>query len=135
MNSFKFNKFSHQYINYRGSYLLIRIILDQNTNLEHSAILIFFRENLKTYLYALDYGSNLENYTINNTSTTGHNTRKHDATRVQHDITRDNTSTLQRNTSKTRPNAGTKEARASNGFYFAIFVTKLYIFLISFRNS
>ena len=40
------------------------------------------------------------------------------------------------NTSKTRLNTSTKEAWATKiGLYFALFVTKLYIFLISLRNS
>ena len=45
---------------------------------------------------------------------------QYDTTRVKHDSTR-----VQR-----------KEAWTANiGLYFALFVTKLYIFLISFRNS
>ena len=57
-----------------------------------------------------------------NTSTTRHNTKQHEY----------NTA----NTSKTRPSRSTKEALAANiGLHFAFFVTELYIFLISFRNS
>ena len=86
--------------------------------------------------------SSLENYMSNNTrqhdttrvphettqhdtSTTGHNTRQHETTRVQHEYNATNTST-------TRPNRSTKE---KIGLHFALFVTELYIFLISFRNS
>ena len=48
--------------------------------------------------------------------------KMNDTTRVQHETT--------------RPNRSTKEALAAIiGFYFALFVTELYIFLISFRNS
>ena len=109
------------------------------------------------------FRSSLENYTSNNTrqhDTTRvqheYNTRQHDTTRVQHETTRHstgttrvkyeykrhNTSTIRhntstiRNTSTTRPNTSTKEAFAAKiGLYFALFVTELYIFLISFRNS
>ena len=43
---------------------------------------------------------------------------------------------MRHNTSKTQPNASTKEARAEKiELYFALFATKLYFFLISFRNS
>ena len=74
-------------------------------------------------------GSSLEKYTSDNT-------RQHDTTRVQHDTTRGNTSTIRHNTSTTRPNRSAKEALAAKiGLYFALFVTELYIFLISFRNS
>ena len=49
--------------------------------------------------------------------------------RVQHETTRRNTSTTQLNTN-------TEEARAAKiGIYIALFVTELYFFLISFRNS
>ena len=64
-------------------------------------------------------------------------------TRVQHNTqqdnastTRDNTSTIRHITSTTRLNTSTKEALAAKvGLYFALFVTDLFIFLISFRNS
>ena len=58
-----------------------------------------------------------------------YNTTKHEATRVQHEYNTTNTSII-------RPNRSTKEALAAKiGLYFALFVTELYIFLISFRNS
>ena len=58
------------------------------------------------------------------------------ATRVKHETALDNTSTMRRNTSTASPNTNTKESLAAKiGLYIALFVTKLYIFLISFRNS
>ena len=78
--------------------------------------------------------------TRHNTSTTRvkheHNTTQHEYNTTQHEITRDNTSTIQHNTSTTWPNSSTTEVLAAKiGLYFALFVTELYIFLISFRNS
>ena len=56
--------------------------------------------------------------------------------RVQHETTRRNTSTTRHNTSTTQLNTNTEEARAAKiGIYIALFVTELYFFLISFRNS
>ena len=83
-------------------------------------------------------GRNLVQKTTRVTTRVQHNT-----TRVQHDTTRRNTSTTRHNTSKiryntntTQPNTSTKEARASKiGLYTALFVTELYLFLISFRNT
>ena len=58
------------------------------------------------------------------------------ATRVKLETALDNTSTIQGNTSTTSPNTSTKESLAAKiGLHIALFVTKLYIFLISFRNS
>ena len=52
---------------------------------------------------------------------------------MQHEY---NTSTIRHNTSTTRPNRSSKEALAGKiGLYLALFVTELYIFLISFRSS
>ena len=111
-----------------------------------------------------DWRSSLENYTSNstrqhdtkrvqheiirhntsttrdNTSTTRHNTSttRDNTGTTQHNTSkiRDNTSTIRYNTSTTRPNTSTKEARAAKiGLYIALFVTELYFFLISFRNS
>ena len=108
--------------------------------------------------------SSLENYTSNNTrqhdttrvqheyKTTQYNTTRiqHDTTRVQHDTARDNTSTTRHNTSTTRHNTSTigyntsrtqlntntEEAwTAKIELYIALFVTELYFFLISLRNS
>ena len=87
--------------------------------------------------------SSLENYTSNNTrqhetirhntSTTWHNTSTNTA---KHETTPDNRNTIWHNTSKTRLNISPKEGRTAKiGLYFALFVTKLYIFLISFGNS
>ena len=57
-------------------------------------------------------------------------------TRVQHDTTQANTSTIRQDTNTTRPNTSIKEILAAKlGPYFALFVTELYIFLISFRNT
>ena len=91
--------------------------------------------------------SSLENYTSNNTRQHEFNTRQHDRTQVQHDRTQVqheyntaqheyNTSTMRQTTSVTRPNTSTKEALAAKiGLFFALFVTELYIFLISYKNS
>ena len=58
-----------------------------------------------------------------------YNMTQHEYDTTQHNATRHNTST-------TRPNTSTKKALAAKiGLYFALFVTELYIFLISFGNS
>ena len=60
-----------------------------------------------------------------NTTQHKYDTTQYKATRLQHEYNTTNTST-------TRPNRSTKE---KIGLHFALFVTELYIFLISFRNS
>ena len=61
---------------------------------------------------------------------------QNEETVVKDETTRDNTSKIQHNTSTTWPNLSTKEAReAKLGLYFALFVTEIYIFLVSCRNS
>ena len=75
--------------------------------------------------------------------TTRHNTSAKETTRHNTSTTRDNkaqheytTSTIRQNTRKTRPNTSTQEGRAAKiGLCFALFVAKLYIFLIFFRNG
>ena len=88
-------------------------------------------------LWSSSVWSSLENDTSNNT-------RQHDTTRVQHEYTiqyntnttRHNTSTIRYNTSRTQLNTSTEEARTAKiELYIALFVTELYFFLISFRNS
>ena len=109
------------------------------------ALTLFCYVNQQIWL-GISKRSSLENCTSDNT-------RWHDTTRLQHETTRhntsttwdntrhtsttrDSTSTIRHNTSTTRPNTSTKEALAAKiGLYFALFVTELYIFLISFRNS
>ena len=87
--------------------------------------------------------SSLKNYTSNNTTqheatrdnknTTQHNTSKTRYNTRQH---KHNTSIIRRNTSTTQPNTSTKKAQAAKiVLYFALFVTDLYIFWISFINS
>ena len=67
--------------------------------------------------------------TRDNTTQHEYDTTKHEATRVQHEYNMTNTSII-------RPNRSTKEALAAKiGLYIALFVTELYIFLISFRIS
>ena len=57
-------------------------------------------------------------------------------TQVKYETTRDNTSTIRCNRSISRRNTSTKEARAAKiGLCFSLFVTQLYILLISFRNG
>ena len=88
-------------------------------------------------------GSNLETCTSSNTTQYEYNTRQHDTTRVQHDTTRDNT--VQHETTRVQydtirakhdpTRVQRKLLAAKIGVYFLLFVTELYIFLISFRNS
>ena len=71
--------------------------------------------------------------TRHNTSTTQDNTTQHE---YNTSPTRHNTSTIRYSTSTTQLNTSTKEAGAAKiGLYIALFVTELYFFLISFRNS
>ena len=85
-----------------------------------------------------------------NTTQREYKTRQHDTTRVQHHTTRHNRSTTRHNTSTTRHststiqykmnrtqlNTSTEGARTAKiEPYIALFVTELYFFLISFRNS
>ena len=73
--------------------------------------------------------STLENYTSSKHEAAPNNTTQHEPTRVEQETTR-------HNMSKTRPYPSTKEAQATKiGLYFALFVAKLQIFLVSFRNS
>ena len=48
------SKFSQLCINYRGPHLRNTIVLYQNTDLEQSIILKWFKEKLKAYLFTLD---------------------------------------------------------------------------------
>ena len=48
------SKFSQVYINYRGPHLWNTIVFSQNTDLEQSKALKFFKGKLKAYLFALD---------------------------------------------------------------------------------
>ena len=47
------SKFSQACINYRGPHLRNTIVLSQNTDLEQSIPLKFFKEKLKAYLFTL----------------------------------------------------------------------------------
>ena len=47
------SKFSQLCINYRGPHLWNTIVLSQNTDLEQSITLKFFKEKLKAYLFTL----------------------------------------------------------------------------------
>ena len=48
------SKFSQLCISYRGPHLRNTIVLSQNTNLEQSIILKWFKEKLKAYLFTLE---------------------------------------------------------------------------------
>ena len=108
--------------------------------------------------------SSLENCTSNNTrqheaTRVQHETTQHNTTRVQHNATRHNTSTARHNTTQCEYNTTQHEQNTRQHEYNAIqreysttheykgtsssknralivlFVTELYFFLISFRNS
>ena len=85
------------------------------------------------FLQDLICWSSLKNWTTNNTRQHDTTRVEHGTTRVEHEATRDGTSTMRHNTSTARPNTSTKEARAAKtGLYILLFVTELYISLISF---
>ena len=48
------SKFSQLCINYCGQHLCNKIVFSQNTDLEQSTTLKFFKEKLKAYLFTLD---------------------------------------------------------------------------------
>ena len=54
LESFCKSKFSHLCINYRAPHLWNTVVLSQNTGLEQSTTLKFFKEKLKAYLFTLD---------------------------------------------------------------------------------
>ena len=96
-----------------------------NDDLAEKTTRVTTRDNTTQHMYSrrqFDTTRHNTSTTRRNTSTTQHNTR-------QLNTTRDNAST-------TRSNRSTKEARVAKlGLYFALFVTELYVFLISFRNK
>ena len=104
--------------------------ITQSTNIHNTRSLI------RTLKYVLDILQTEEAFTVEEYKHTHthmiqheYNTTQHEATRVQHEYNSTNTST-------TRPIRSTKKALAGKiGLHFGLFVTELYIFLISFRNS
>ena len=68
-----------------------------------------------------------------NTTQDKQNTRQHETTQVKHKY---NLRQHKYITTQHEYNTSTKEVRVAKlGLYFSIFVTALYIFLISFRND
>ena len=132
-----FNDINHDYravISRKNSLWLLPFYMIEATYFDYEKVRRTMRTAIASnFLQDLICWSSLKNWTTNNTRQHDTTRVEHGTTRVEHEATRDGTSTMRHNTSTARPNTSTKEARAAKtGLCILLFVTELYISLISF---